>query len=100
MPPASNRRIVNAAWLAAGGKLPGAPRTPGKCPAFVWVVVKFALNWHSYDLFASYLEANTTRRPRRDAKSPVEAHPDPWANHNVAQRPARRQRQRRQTLLG
>lgn len=75
--------IVNAAWLTARDKRPGAPRTSGKCIAFVRVVVEFAFGGNRYDLFASYFEANTTRLPRRDAKSLVVAHPDPCANYNV-----------------
>lgn len=79
-PPDSNRRIVNAAWLAARGKLPGAPRTPGKCLAFVRVVVEYALGWHSHDLYADYLVAGTTRRPGSDAERLEEARADPWAS--------------------
>lgn len=75
----NNDQIVQAAWSAVFGKIPGVPQAPGFCLQAVRVIVEHALDWPSHDLYKRCLVASTSRRPGDAGEQLRAAKQDPWA---------------------
>src|SRR5690606_8449743 len=72
-------RIATAAWEAARGAVPGLPRESGFCLKLVRLVVEYALDLPSHEMYARWLVAGTSRRPGGDEQRLAAARQNPWA---------------------